>query len=159
METIVLWCGFVGAWLLVAGPIYQAALELSEERERVQFEHWHEARKKLPAQREASAWWWLLPPIKIYLERKYSNEYRRQFIAALPPEDVALMINFMNKATAWLYVATGGFLIAIKETYELGEHLEFGTPVIIVAAVILAVLSVLNTALRMARSQKIINSK
>ena len=31
MHELILWSGFFGAWLLVAGPLYQAALELSEE--------------------------------------------------------------------------------------------------------------------------------
>jgi hypothetical protein len=30
VDGVIAWCGFVGAWLLVAGPIYQAALELPE---------------------------------------------------------------------------------------------------------------------------------
>ena len=28
MEYLIAWCGFFGAWLLVAGPISQAAQEL-----------------------------------------------------------------------------------------------------------------------------------
>jgi hypothetical protein len=31
VETLIAWCGFLGAWLLFAGPIFQAALELQEE--------------------------------------------------------------------------------------------------------------------------------
>jgi hypothetical protein len=31
MHTVILWSGFLGAWLLVAGPIYQAVLELEAE--------------------------------------------------------------------------------------------------------------------------------
>ena len=31
MHGAILWCGFVGAWLLVAEPVYQAALELDAE--------------------------------------------------------------------------------------------------------------------------------
>jgi hypothetical protein len=27
VDELVAWCGFFGAWFLVAGPIYQAALE------------------------------------------------------------------------------------------------------------------------------------
>jgi hypothetical protein len=30
MDLIAVWCGFVGAWVLVAGPLYQGAVELSE---------------------------------------------------------------------------------------------------------------------------------
>jgi hypothetical protein len=31
MDLVFAWAGFLGAWLLVAGPLYQGALELSEE--------------------------------------------------------------------------------------------------------------------------------
>lgn len=39
MNLVIAWTGFLGAWLLVAGPLYQGALELAEEeldREAVQ---------------------------------------------------------------------------------------------------------------------------
>jgi hypothetical protein len=31
MDQVIAWAGFLGAWLLVAGPLYQGALELSAE--------------------------------------------------------------------------------------------------------------------------------
>jgi hypothetical protein len=31
MNQVIAWVGFLGAWLLVAGPLYQGALELREE--------------------------------------------------------------------------------------------------------------------------------
>jgi hypothetical protein len=31
VHELIAWCGFFGAWFLVAGPVYQAALELEEE--------------------------------------------------------------------------------------------------------------------------------
>ncbi len=33
MEHLIAWAGFLGAWLLVAGPVYQAALELRQVQE------------------------------------------------------------------------------------------------------------------------------
>jgi hypothetical protein len=30
MEVVLAWGGFVGAWMLVAGPMYQGAVELTE---------------------------------------------------------------------------------------------------------------------------------
>jgi hypothetical protein len=54
MDGVIAWCGFFGAWLLVAGPVYQAALELQEqdiERERLQ-----EATAQVPAPDPVSAW-------------------------------------------------------------------------------------------------------
>lgn len=155
MESFTIWCGFVGAWLLVAGPIYQAAMELSEER--IEREHLNATRDKIDPPREASAWWWLLPPVKIYLERRYNKEYQRAFITALPDEDIESFITFINKATGWLFVASGGLLLALKETYELIEHFELNLWVFWVTVVVLSLVAVLNTAARMAHSQKIID--
>ena len=31
MNQVIAWAGFLGAWLLVAGPLYQGAIELREE--------------------------------------------------------------------------------------------------------------------------------
>ena len=31
VDVFIAWSGFLSAWLLVAGPIYQAAIELEEE--------------------------------------------------------------------------------------------------------------------------------
>jgi hypothetical protein len=33
VHELILWSGFLGAWLLVAGPLYQAAQELDEGHE------------------------------------------------------------------------------------------------------------------------------
>ena len=33
MHEAVYWVGFIGAWLLFVGPVYQSALELREEEE------------------------------------------------------------------------------------------------------------------------------
>ena len=32
MEHVIAWAGFAGAWLLVAGPLYQGALEPDEPK-------------------------------------------------------------------------------------------------------------------------------
>ena len=51
-------------------------------------------------------------------------------MAALPRDVMASWVTFMNKATAWFYVASGAFLIALKETYELVEGHEWPTLVL-----------------------------
>ena len=33
MHEAVYWVGFIGAWFLFAGPVYQSALELREEED------------------------------------------------------------------------------------------------------------------------------
>lgn len=149
------WCGFIGTWLLVAGPLYQAALELQDED--IEQEHLHAVRQTLPPPRPTSAWWWLFPPVRIVLARRRSDAYRRAFIAQLPDEDVESLLSFINKATGWLYVASGGLLLAINETYELCKHMEWSLAVCWLIAGVLAAGCVANTAVRMARSKRIID--
>jgi hypothetical protein len=71
VDGVIFWCGYVGAWLLVAGPIYQAALELQEqdiERDRIQ-----QVTAQVPAPAPVSAWWWLLPPVRYLLAQRRSG--------------------------------------------------------------------------------------
>ena len=147
METFILWCGFIGAWLLFAGPVYQAALELRDqdiERERIQA-----ASKKVTVARHVSAWWWLLPPVKYILERRQDRLYRREYFAVLEPEDREALLAFINKAQAWLLVGAGGLLIAMKETYELAEHLEWSLKVYWPIVIGHALVSLLHTIFRL----------
>jgi hypothetical protein len=61
MHLITAWCGFVGAWVLVAGPVYQGAIELGEvevDREAIRSQADATGR---PAR--ISPWWWPLPPV------------------------------------------------------------------------------------------------
>lgn len=107
------WLGLVGAWLLVAGPIYQGALELQSlelARERIV-----ERGKTVPRGR-ASVWWWLVPPIKMWLEHRHSASYRRAYFDAQDPADAAALLAFFNKALGWLVVALGALLLAVKDT-------------------------------------------
>jgi len=82
MHILILWLGFAGAWLLVAGPLYQAALELQEQE--IEHERIHELQKSIPQPQPVSLYWWLLPPIKLYLEQLRSRRYRTLFIVLLP---------------------------------------------------------------------------
>ena len=151
-----LWFGFIGAWLLVAGPIYQAAQELLDqdiERERIR-----EAQHAIEVPPRVSALWWFVPPIKLYLEHRRSQAYRQRFIASLLPEDVEAMMSFMSKAMAWLMVATGGLCIAIKETYELCEAYEAATWLMWLIVAGMAFCSVLYTVMSLVRVAKITNS-
>ena len=54
MHGAILWCGFVGAWLLVAGPVYQAALELDAEE--VARDALENAANQLPPSARPLAW-------------------------------------------------------------------------------------------------------
>ena len=124
MHELILWAGFLGAWLLVAGPLHQAVLELEEEEfERESFET---AAGAVARPDRVSSWWWLLPPAHLYLSRRSKERWSSLVMAQMPDEDYEALDSFMKKARGWMLVGTGGLLIACKETYELveGNHWE-----------------------------------
>jgi hypothetical protein len=116
MEYLIAIVGFVGGWFLVAGPIWQAALELRDEE--IDQEGIEALRADLPKPSTVSNWWWLLPPIAIYLRQRAQREQRKAFNESLTPEQLKQTVSFLNKANGWIVVAVGAFLIAVKETWE-----------------------------------------
>jgi hypothetical protein len=133
MDAFIVWCGFVGGWLLFAGPVHQAALELHEqdlERERIAT-----ATASVAKPARVSTWWWLLPPVRYLLEWRLAREHRSAMLAALDARDLADLLQYLNKARGWLLVGLGGLLLAINETWELREHYEWPVAVFWVLAV------------------------
>ncbi|GAB3440487.1 hypothetical protein GCM10027517_15000 [Phycicoccus ginsengisoli] len=65
MAEAVLWFGFIGAWLLFTGPVYQAKLELEAEDDAS--ERLHALSEQVAAPPPVSPWWWLLPPVRLVL--------------------------------------------------------------------------------------------
>jgi hypothetical protein len=122
IESLIPWAGFLGAWLLVAGPLYQGVLELHEED--VDRSSGDPASRIAPSP-APSAWWWLLPPVMLILRRRRSREYHRTVLASLTPRQRAHRERFIRKATGWFVVALGGSFIAFKETWEFAEHNEW----------------------------------
>jgi len=154
MHELILWCGFLGAWLLVAGPIYQAVLELRDEdveRDRIA-EVAHTVGRPTPI----SPWWWLLPPAAYFINKARSDRYRREVMARLSDEDFAAFLSFTNKAAGWLMVGAGGSLIAAKETWELVEGLEWATWVFWLLVVVMLLISAGHAAARSARERDLI---
>jgi hypothetical protein len=123
MPHLIAWCGFLGAWLLVAGPLDQALRELDDE----EFERDSLARaaKDVEQPPQVSHWWMLLPPAYYVLRRRRDGEYRQRIVAAMPREDLEAFLHLRDVASAWAYVAAGASLIAVKETWELHEAYEW----------------------------------
>ena len=71
---------------------------------------------RLPAPPKVSNWWWLLPPVRMVLSSRRSNEYRDSVLAQLSTEDLELITRYINIARRWTLVALGALLIALKET-------------------------------------------
>jgi hypothetical protein len=120
---IIAWCGFLGAWLLVAGPLDQAVREVEDnefERDAIT-----EAATKVEEPDQVSSWWLLLPPVWWYLSRRRGSEYRHSVTEAMEDRDLLAFLSFRDVLNGWAYVAAGAALIAVKETWELHEAYEW----------------------------------
>lgn len=142
----------------MAGSIYQAALELRDqdiERDRIKM-----AAAKVEPIPKVSGWWWLIPPIKFVRERKRDDLYRKAYLDAMTKEDAESLMAFLNKSQAWAYVGFGGFLLALKETYEL-LHLNSidSIPLFILIVFLLSVISITNTVVRIRHSEDMLTQK
>ncbi|WP_375492808.1 hypothetical protein [uncultured Jatrophihabitans sp.] len=157
MDSVLAWCAFFGAWLLVAGPIYQAAIELRDED--IERDDIAAAAHTVDRPARVSPWWWLLPPVHILLRRRRNRAYRREVFDQLTAAQVEAFVSFMNKATGWLFVAGGALLLAVNETWELREREEWPIAVFWVVLVVLAFACAANTAVRMQRGQRMIDQR
>lgn len=152
MHGLIAWCGFLGAWLLVAGPVYQASLELREEEfEREKLE---DLRSTLPRPEPVSPWWWILPPVHVLLSRRRTETSRDAMLRSLSDDDFTDLMSYMNKATAWMLVGAGGVLIATKETFELIEHHAWPAWLLFAVVPVMFVLAVAYTVSQARRDQR-----
>ena len=154
MQTFILIAGFLGAWLLVAGPVYQAAIELQEER--IDQEGFAAATAEIEHQPKVSNWWWLLPPVGWLKNRRRNRAHRDAMMAALPSETREQTVAFLNKANGWLIVAGGAFLLAVKETGELAEQFQLPVAVFWVVIVVLPIACIANAVIRSIQSEKLL---
>jgi len=152
MDVFIHWAGFAGAWLLVAGPLFQASVELRDE----QFDSdvFEEAVGSVSRPGPVSPWWWMLPPVAYAKNIGRSRIHREDMLRALTPEQRERVVGFMNKANGWIFVAGGAFLIALKETWEL-VHL-YHLPALAYWAVVLlmTVIAFSNTVIRTMRAER-----
>ena len=152
VQGLIAWSGFVGAWLLLAGPIYQAAIELGSEaweRDAVA-----RASSRVAPPDHVSAWWWLLPPVGYVLQRRARRRYRQAVMSLFTAEQMQQFVRFSNKATGWHFVGAGAFFIALKETWELAEHYEWPGAFFWVLVPVMFIVCALNTAVRIRRNQE-----
>lgn len=156
MHVLVAWSGFVGAWLLVAGPLFQAAVELDAEGDRRA--GLTRASAEVGAQPRLSPWWWLLPPAAYVLQRRRQRAYRQQVFEALTPDEVEDFIEFSNVATGWALVALGALFIALKETYEVVELDAWPGWAFAVLLVVMLALAAANTVVRIRRAHGLAGS-
>jgi hypothetical protein len=152
MPHLIHWCGFAGAWLLVIGPLQQAASELDEETR--DLDEIPSKLRALPRSDPPSAWWWLLPPVAYVQRIHLRNRHRQMAKEALEPDEFERMERLADKARAWLFVAGGAFLIAITETWSLRESYRWDDWVFWALLVLMACLCAALTSLRTHRNER-----
>jgi hypothetical protein len=147
VDEVIAWVTFAGAWLLVAGPLWQGSVELTEldlDREGIQ----GKAAAVQAAQARPSAWWWLLPPVMYVLYHRWYKAAQQAMLAQLTQTQREQMTRFQSKATGWFTVAAGAALLAAGDTWHIVQ--QYGWPVWLfwlLVAVMLAV-AVLPTAVQ-----------
>lgn len=149
MHSAIYWFGFLGSWLLVSGPVFQASVELRAEEEAS--DRFHTTRSAFASPPPVSPWWWLLPPVHLVLSSRRSNAVKREFVESLSGEDLELVTRYVNIARGWMLVGGGAFLIALKETYELAEHYEWSLVVYWPLVLLMAAVVLGSTASTVAR--------
>ncbi|MDO9352519.1 MAG: hypothetical protein Q7T55_02425 [Solirubrobacteraceae bacterium] len=148
-------CGFLGGWLLVAGPIYQASIELREEA--FERDAMMAAASSIPPEPEVSGWWWFLPPVYWWLSRRRRARMGEKVLVAMTPEQREQFVNYMAKAFGWMLVAGGAFFIATKETYEFVEAWHWHVAVFWVLVVVMPILAFAYTAASSIRSRRMLD--
>jgi hypothetical protein len=156
MNQVMAWAGFLGAWLLVAGPLYQGALELREED--VDREGMEASIADLPRPEPPSPWWWLLPPVMYVIRRQRGRAFRQAALGLLTPAQREQRASFLNKATGWFTVSLGAALLAVDETWQVVSHQHWPAWLFWPLIIVMLVASVLNTALRMLSDARLAES-
>jgi hypothetical protein len=148
VDEVILWVTFAGAWLLVAGPLYQGSVELNEldfDREGIQ----GRAAALQAAQDRPSAWWWLLPPAMYVLHRRWYNALRHAMLAQLTQTQREQMASLQSKTAGWFTVASGATLLAAGETWQIVQHHGWPVWVFWLLVMVMLTAAVLNTAVLM----------
>lgn len=143
------WCGFLGAWLLVAGPLAQATRELQEED--IERDDLARAAAMLPKPPPVPAWWLLLPPAYYWLRRRRTRAWRQAVLEAMPSDKAHAFRGFREKADAWLFVASGAALLALKETWTVRETHGWPAVAFWLLTALMGCLCVANTLARLRR--------
>jgi hypothetical protein len=148
VDEVIAWATFAGAWLLVAGPLYQGSVELGEldfDREGIQ----GKAAAVQAAQARPSGWWWLLPPVMYVLHRRWYKALQQAMRAQLSETQREQLASFQSKATGWFTVAAGAALLAAADTWHIIQHLQVASLAVLAAARGMLTTAVLITAILM----------
>jgi hypothetical protein len=148
MGEVIAWATFAGAWLLVAGPLYQGSAELAEldfDREGIQ----GAAAAVQTAQARPSAWSWLLPPAMYVLHRRWYRALRQAMLPQLSQIQREQVTRFQSKSTGWFTVAAGATLLAMGDTWQIIQHYRWPVWAFWLLLAVMLVAAVLTTTVLM----------
>lgn len=147
-------CGCIGSWLLVAGAVYQAALELADEE--IDRQQIAQASSAVSRPKRISAWWWLLPPVAYALNVRRATRHRQRVMSALDAEQLQQTLSFFNKSGGWLIVATGAFLLAGVSTWQMVHDFAWPTATAWIIIVLAPVTCIGYTVRQMLRTNRLL---
>jgi hypothetical protein len=148
LNEVILWATFAGAWLLVAGPLYQGSVELGGldfDRDGIR----GTAAAVQAAQDRPSVWWWLLPPVMYVLHHRWYKALRQAMMAQLTQTQREQMASLQSKSAGWFTVAAGATLLAAGETWQIVRHYDWPAWVFWLLVVVMLAAAVLTTAVLM----------
>lgn len=137
---------------VVAGPVYQAALELAEQE--IDREAFGRVKDAVSEPEPVSAWWWLLPPVAFVVQMRRRGAYRNAVWSLIPNQLMVEFVRYGDKSIAWMMVAAGAFLIATRETWKLHHALEWGDVGFWGLLLLMALLSFSFTVYRTRRTER-----
>ena len=143
-----MWCGTIGAWLLVGGPLYQGALELTDSADDAHFDD------AIPQGREVAWWWWMVPPAAVLLLWIEERRFRRLWRSEWSADDKVAFVRFADRVRGWLIVSAGAFLLALEVTWYLTDQLGWPLWSFVLLVVGLALTCFVATAVSIGRHQR-----
>ncbi|MEK0307120.1 hypothetical protein [Bifidobacterium favimelis] len=148
MSYFIAFVSLLSDWLLFSFPLYQGLMELNDYQELlVNFDEISGKWKMV------SPWWWLIPVVKIQMERTRGYHILRE--ATKSKSERHRAISFIDKATAWYFVALAGWLKMIASSYELLE--AFGAEedvwILLVMVIVMTAIGLFNAYYRISKNR------
>lgn len=138
---------FIAKWILFIFPVFQGINAFFSRTNVVGF--YHERSVNYP---EVSTWLWIIPPLKIYLEKKRFKKIMRD--SQLDRKEAEQFYNITNKAIAWLCISLAGLFEGIDATYSLLEGLDIHLSLFMFILLIVIIVFLLYLSLMYSLSER-----
>ena len=113
-NNVLIVLGFMAEWFLFTFSLYQAVVEIGEQEVIL-----GQIKSTSKEYREVPAFYWLVPPFKVWLEKKRVERILHDI--TVNTEDFDQIFSLSNRAIAWTYIAVAEILIGVISTNEILE--------------------------------------